>query len=413
MLDAAPGVRYMIDCGQRLGAGPGNELPDFSLLEGGPPIKAILLTHSHIDHIGALPALEPYLTRDCLIYGTPPTLDLAKVMLDDSRRSSQLYRQGDGQLPLFAPTSVAKIIDRFKPVRWGQILKLNGGAKARWFPSGHILGAGMIEIVHGDSSVLFSGDLSIADQVSVAGAFVPSIEPQMVIIESTYGNRLHTHRPQQEENILHRVRDCVGRGGCVLFPTFALGRAQEVLLLLGRGMRDGQLPEVPVYADGLVREIARVYARHAEDLSSGCRRLWEHGLDPVFPDDLPIRPVRDQSEREGIAAEKPCIVVASGGMLQGGASQFYARKWIGDETNLICITGYQDEESPGQALLRLSAQPSDQPRYFQLGGVQTEVRCQVENYSLSAHADNGELVALVSKLHPKLVLPVHGDDAAR
>lgn len=413
IVDVDAEVRLLVDCGQRLGGGTGLELPDFSRLEEGPAISAVLLTHSHLDHIGGLPALEPYLTRDCPIYGSPATLDLVRVMLDDSQRASALYRQGDGQLPLFAPAAVPKVLKRLTAVRWGQPLRLPGNVKARWFPSGHILGAGMIELRGPKSSILFSGDLSIADQASVVGAFVPAIEPQMLILESTYGNRLHVHRPLQEQRLLQRVRNCVLGGGSVLFPTFALGRAQEVLILLGRAMREGQLPQVPIFADGLVREICRVYSKHPDDLAAYCRRLWEQGLDPIFPDDLPIRPARDPSDRQTIAATQPSIVVASGGMLQGGASQFYARQWLDDAKNLIAITGYQDEESPGQALLRLSSQSSKEPRYFSMGGVQVEMKCQVENYSLSAHADSGELVALVTKLKPKLTLLVHGDTEAR
>lgn len=413
LVDIGGVLRLLVDCGQRLGAPPGQELPDFSLLESGPPLHAILLTHSHLDHIGALPALEPRLADDCVIYGTAPTLDLARVMLEDSLRSTSIFRQGMGQIPLFAPSAVNAVRKRFRPVRWGQVLRLPHEVKATYFPSGHILGAAMIEIRAPEGTILFSGDVSIADQAGVPGAFVPSIEPNILVLESTYGNRLHTHRPLQEQKLIARVHDVIQSGGNVLFPTFALGRAQEVLMILGRAMREGTLPTVPVHADGLVREICRTYTRHVENLSAYCRRLAEQGYDPVFPDDLPIRPVRDQHERTQIAATGPCIVVASGGMLQGGASQSYARHWLPGDKNLIAITGYQDEESPGQALMRLALLPQDEPRFFAMSGVQVEVRCKVEQYSLSAHADGMELTGMVAKLKPKLVLPVHGDAAAR
>ncbi|MGL5096330.1 MAG: MBL fold metallo-hydrolase, partial [Planctomycetia bacterium] len=251
------------------------------------------------------------------------------------------------------------------------------------------------------------------DQASVSGAFVPAVQPNILVLESTYGNRLHAHRPAQEQRIVDRVRDVLSEGGNVLFPTFALGRAQEVLLVLGKAMREGELPRTSIYADGLVRTISRVYAKMPDDLSPACRRMYEDGFDPIFPEDLPIMAVRDEGERKRIVKGPPCVVVSSSGMLQGGASQFYARNWIGDARNLILLTGYQDEESPGQALLNLAEAPAEQPRYFKLGGVRTEVQCQVESTMLSAHADGGELAAIAAKLQPQLVLLVHGDATAR
>lgn len=408
------GFRLLIDGGQRLGASPGQVFPDFSHLEKGPPVSAVLLTHAHADHIGSLPALESILPAECPIYATEPTFAISKVMLEDTIRIIQQHRQGDGELPMFASASVKGALGRFQTVRWGKAIHPAGTSLwATWFPAGHILGAAMIEIRGANESVLFSGDISVTDQLSVPGVFVPAIRPTVLVLESTYGNRLHAHRPAQEQRIVERVAAAHAAGGSVLFPTFAVGRAQEILLILGRAMRDGSMPRIPVYADGLVRAVSKVYARFADDLAPACRQLWEHGLDPIFPEDLPIRPVKNNDERESVAVGEPCVVVSSSGMLQGGASQFYARHWVGDERNLILVTGYQDEESPGQALLNLVAQPSDQPRYFKLGGVRTEIRCHIESCQLSAHADTGELVSVAAKLKPTLILPVHGDGGAR
>lgn len=404
--------RYLIDAGQRMNAPPGQLLPDFSFLEIGPPIDAVLLTHAHTDHIGALPALEAFLPEECPILGTEATLAVAKVMLQDSQRIIAQFRQGDGQLPHFPPTAVPRVLHRFQSVPWGKARK-DGDARITWFPAGHILGAAMIEIHEGAQSILFSGDISVADQRTVPGVYVPAITPNILVIESTYGDRMHAHRPTQEKRLVARVARAIDEGGHVLFPTFALGRAQEVLLILAEAMRSGELPEVPIYADGMVRAISRVYDRFPECLSKNCRRRWEEGLDPLFPDDLPIYRIHDQAERESIARGTPVVVVASSGMLQGGASQFYAREWVGDPRNLILITGYQDEESPGQALLDLASGSKTEPRYFKLGGIRTEVRCEVESFELSAHADNGELVSVAAKLKPDVILPVHGEGGSR
>ncbi len=412
-VDVDEETRILVDCGQRLGHVQGHLLPDFSFLEDGPPVLALLLTHSHIDHVGAIPALEPFLPHDCPVLTSAATMALARIMLQDAVRSAQLYRGGPGQVPLYAPTLIQSTLQRFRSVRWGREERLKDGLGVLFYPAGHILGAAMIEIRTAKESALFSGDMSVADQVSVTGAFVPAIEPDILVLESTYGNRLHTHRPVQEERIVDQVRHTLAEGGSVLFPTFALGRAQEVLMILGRAIRNGDLPPIPVWADGMVRPICNVYSDFADDMAPFGRRLAEQGLHPLLPDDLSIRPVADHGQRQMIATGSPCVVVASGGMLQGGASQFYARHWLGGQRNLIAVTGYQDEESPGHALLQLASEPEDQPRFMEFDGIRTEVRCHIGSYSLSAHADNGELVAVASKLKPKLILPVHGDREAR
>lgn len=408
------GLRLLVDCGQRLGAQPGQALPDFSLLEFGPAIDAVLITHAHADHIGALPAFEPYLEADTPIYATDATFHLTKVMLQDSIRIMNHVRRDDG-VPLFPAANVTPCLERFQSVRWGKAVRIKPGHEvfATWYPSGHILGAGMIEIRGPSGSILMSGDVSISDQMSVSGASVPSLRPNILVLESTYGGRLHAHRPAQERRLVERVREVHDMGGSTLFPTFALGRAQEILLLLGKAMRERRIPRLPVYADGLVRAISKVYRRLNDDLAPWCRRLYEEGLDPIFPEDLPIKAVKNDAHRQQIINGQPCIVVSSSGMLQGGASAVYAASWIGQRKNLIMLTGYQDEESPGQALLNLATLPADQPRQFKLAGIMTDVRCHVESCWLSAHADDGELTSFAAKLQPQLVLLVHGDGDAR
>ena len=153
---------------------------------------------------------------------------------------------------------------------------------------------------------------------------MPPLRPNILVLESTYGGRLHAHRPAQERRLVERVREVHEHGGSTLFPTFALGRAQEILLLLGKAMRERRIPRLPIYADGLVRAISKVYRRLNDDLAPWCRRLYEEGLDPIFPEDLPIKAVKNDAHRQSIIKGPPSVVVSSSGMLQGGASAVYA-----------------------------------------------------------------------------------------
>ncbi len=241
----------------------------------------MLITHAHTDHIGALPALIPFLPDDCPIYATAPTIALIKVMLDDSVNIMFRHRSVDGTLGMFPPTAVPKVLQRLEEVAWHQRIKVDR-LTCIWHPSGHILGAGMIAVKGVSQTILFTGDLSIGDQRSVAGATLPAIRPDVLVMESTYGGRMHTHRPDQERLIVERVRDTIKAGGHVLFPTFALGRAQEVLMLLANAMRSGDLPHCPIYADGMIRKISRIYSRFPDFLTAECRYLVENGLHRSF-----------------------------------------------------------------------------------------------------------------------------------
>ncbi len=256
-----------------------------------------------------------------------------------------------------------------------------------------------------------TGDVSVANQRSIPGMVVPQCSPNVLVMESTYGNRQHADRSQQEASLVRRVSEVVESGGKVLIPAFAVGRAQEVILILARAIRRGEIPPFPVFVDGMVRSVNGVYAAFPDDLAQPIRRKVLKGDEDLFYDEW-VGAVSVASDRERVLTGPPCCIVASSGMLIGGASSFYAERMAGDDRNLIAITGYQDEESPGRALLDL-ANKTDESRELLLSGTKTSVACRVETYSLSAHADAGELTALARRLSPTTAYLVHGDEAAR
>ncbi len=176
-------------------------------------------------------------------------------------------------------------------------------------------------------------------------------------------------------------------------------------------MRRGQIPEFPIFVDGMVRSVNAVYASFADDLSPPVRRKVERG-EEVFYSEW-VSAISTLSDRNRVISGPPCCIVASSGMLIGGASSYYAEKMAGDASNLIAITGYQDEESPGRALLDLVQEKTPEERALTLNGQRVKVACRVETYSLSAHADAGELTGLVQRLKPRSCYLVHGDESAR
>lgn len=240
--------RVLVDCGVRMTGD--NVLPDFGLLSARhlPAVDAVLLTHAHFDHSGALPVFhQQYPTTP--VYMTPPTQALVSVLLQDALRIAQSRFDTDGDLPAFPAAAVEALMTRIIPVRFAEPTPIGTTSlTATWFPAGHILGAASIGIEGNDHGttvrVLFSGDLAVGDQLTVPGMPVPTAfrQPDVLVIESTYGNRLHSPRRAEEQRLVQLVSGVLARQGKLLIPAFAIGRAQEIALLLIREIRQLRAP---------------------------------------------------------------------------------------------------------------------------------------------------------------------------
>jgi predicted metal-dependent RNase len=239
-------------------------------------------------------------------------------------------------------------------------------------------------------TVLFTGDYSISAQQTVPALGRPDFQADLVISEATYGERLHEDRNAAEERLLGQIREVIGRGGRVLIPAFAVGRAQEVLLILKRAQRNGTLPEVPVFVDGMVRAVCGVYGSHEPYVSRYLVHEIRRSPHAFYTDT--IQPVARPDDRQRVLTTAPSIIVASSGMLSGGPSLAYAQELAKNAKDAIFLTGYQDEESPGRALLDLAR--AEGPKELKLGQATVPVACSFGTYGLSAHADRMQMVSL-------------------
>jgi Cft2 family RNA processing exonuclease len=346
---------------------------------------------------------------------TEPTLGLLRILLLDALKIMESQSEREGEIPLYPCSAVEALLARAHAVRFLEPVELCGGAiRATFFPAGHVLGASAIGLETAEGNVLVTGDVSLTDQLTVSGMMRPRFSPDIVVCESTYGARLHASRRAEEERLGQRISEVVAEGGKVLIPAFALGRAQEVLLILRKALapQRADAPVAPVYVDGLVRAICKSYCQYADYLSPPLRERSAAGRELFYTGDGRISPVQTPQQRETILSGGPCVIVASSGMLTGGASTFYAAALAADERALIALTGYQDEESPGRQLQQLATGQAPSKEIL-LNGKTVQAQCRIETYGLSAHADAQELAGLIKALGPKDIVLVHGDGLSR
>jgi Cft2 family RNA processing exonuclease len=398
----------VVDAGVRVDR-KSDPLPDLSLLEG-KDVQAIFVTHAHADHIGALPLLHQAFPA-APIFASRGTSLLMEVMLSDALKIMTRRAVQEMELPLYPETLVAGMLTQVRPISVGESFTLPPlpGITIQTSRAGHIAGAVSLGFTASDGSIVVSGDISSTLQRTVTGATPPKLDHcDVLVLESTYGARLHPNRQAEEMRLAQAVANGLAQGGHTLIPCFGLGRGQELLLVLQAAQEKGQIPEFPIYVDGLVRRVCSTYLLIPEALSPILQRQIRKGFTPFTGRNVTF--VRDERDRERILAGPPACILSSSGMLTGGPSVWYAARIANDPNASILITGYQDEESPGKRLLDLAEKKENT---LMLGGTQVEVRCQVAKYSLSAHADGAELAAYAAALKPDKVALVHGDPEAR
>ena len=399
---------FVVDAGVRVDH-KADPLPDLAQLEG-KDVRAIFVTHAHADHIGALPLLHRAFPTTP-IFTSRGTALLMEVMLADALKIMAKRAVEEMELPLYPEELVSGMLMQVRPMPIEEpfTVPMLPGVTIHASRAGHIAGAVSLGFRASAGSIVVSGDISSTPQRTVLGATPPPLKHcDLLVLEATYGSRLHPNRQAEEQRLGQAVAEGLAHGGHVLIPCFGLGRGQEILLLLQAAQEQGQIPEFPIYVDGLVRRVCTTYQLLPEFLTPRLQRQIRKGYLPFTGPNITF--VRDEKERERILAGPPACILSSSGMLTGGPSAWYAARLAPNPNASILITGYQDEESPGKKLLDLAEHKQNT---LELGGQQVQVQCSVAKYSLSAHADGGELASYASSLNPRNVALVHGDEEAR
>lgn len=409
------GRRVLVDCGLFQGPRAIRERNWQPFPTPPRELDAVVLTHAHLDHSGYLPRV----VRQGFagpVYCTPATRDLIHIMLLDSARlqveeAEHANRKGWSRhkpaLPLYDEDDVAAALRLVEAVPYDAAFEPVPGVRVHFQRAGHILGSAFALAETEAGLICFSGDLGRYDQ-SIIPDPTPVARADYLLIESTYGNRDHADVDVPGE-LAALVRDAIERKGFILIPSFAIGRTQEVLYLLGRMWCEGTLPRIPVWVDSPMAVSAiPLFLKYPEEHDLEMAALREAELNPLEGPNVRFVQSREESkalnDREG-----PGIVIAGSGMANGGRIRHHLLNRVGDERTTVLFVGYQGEGTPGRALL----DGADTYRAF---GWEVPVRARIRSVDgLSAHADRGELRRWVGGFRepPRRTFIVHGEQTAR
>ncbi|BDG07341.1 MBL fold metallo-hydrolase RNA specificity domain-containing protein [Anaeromyxobacter paludicola] len=383
-------------------------------------IDAVILTHAHVDHSGALPLLARQGLR-CQVWCTPATRDLCALLLPDSARLQEeearwanrrgYSKHAPNARPLYDEADAARALDLLAPVRYGVRQEVAPGIAFRFHRAGHILGSATVELELSEPGaplrrVLFSGDLG-----RYGVPILPDPEParaaDALVVECTYGDRAHPPGSPADA-LAGEVQEAVRRGGALVIPAFAVGRTQEILFHLRALEAAGRIPELPVFVDSpMAIDATALHAAHRDDLDDEMARLLAEGQEPLRPRRLAFARTPEQSKAIN-HVEGPCVILSASGMATGGRVLHHLAHRLPDPRTTVLLVGFQAAGTRGASLLSGAAT-------LRIHGEEVPVRARVAALSgFSAHGDRDEVGRWLAALPrpPALTCCVHGEPAA-
>ncbi len=372
-------------------------------------LDAVVVTHAHLDHSGLVPALFLY-GYDGPIYCTPPTRDLMSLLQVDSLK----VLNAEGIKPLYRSEDIRETIKHCIPLDYGETVDISPDLKLTLHNAGHILGSAIAHFHVGDGlyNIAITGDTKYERTWLFDPAHTKFPRLEAVLLESTYGaeNDVQPSRDKAREMLREIVNVTVSRNGHVLIPVFAVGRSQEVMLVLETLMRNNEIPNVPVYLDGMIWEATAIHTAYPEYLNRNLREaILKKNRNP-FTSEIFRRVDSNDMREEIINDPASCIVLATSGMMNGGPVMEYFKNWAEDPKNTMSFVGYQAEGTLGRKIQRGMEEVTMMEREKQLN---IKVKMDVETTEgFSGHSDRRQLMRFVGNLSPRpsRVIMVHGDE---
>ena len=410
-------TRFLVDAGLFQGLKKLREMNWAKLRFDPASLDFILLTHAHIDHAGFLPRLTQQGFRGP-VHATRASLDLARLLLMDAAKIQEedaafANRKGFSKhrpsLPLYTSEDAERAISLIEPLDYGDWIEPAAGVRASFRNAGHILGAAMIELrlrtAGGERTIVFSGDVGRYG-VPLHSDPDPRPECDVLVMEATYGDREHDPRPMGDQ-IREALVTAIERRGTVLIPSFAVGRAQLVTLLLRQLIHSGELPEIPIHIDSpMAVDATRIYGQHLRDLSLDAAG-GEDGFGSLVPRNVQFHRSVEESKSLNLLPG-PRIIISASGMLTSGRVLHHLKRLLPDEKNLILLVGFQAAGTRGRAMM-------EGARTIRVHGEDVPVRARfIPIGGLSAHADRGELLRWVRSQPkpPRTIFVTHAEEKA-
>ena len=413
--------RILLDCGLFQGA------KDLRLRNWEEPpvdprtVDAIVLTHAHIDHTGYLPRFVAHGFKGP-IYGTPATVDLARILLPDAghlQEEEANYRnrhhlsKHKPALPLYTVRDAMASLELLRPIKYQEVVTLSSSLGFDLLPAGHILGSSFVRFHEGGGetkkTILFTGDIGRYNQPIIFDP-TPVDAADYLILESTYGNRLHTDQNGKsgKEQLREIVLATAQRGGTVVIPSFAVGRAQELLYLLRELELEDKIPVLPVYVDSpMAVDAVEIFRKHTEEHDLEMTEREKSGANPLYTQRVQF--ARRVEESKAINDHRfPSIIISANGMATGGRILHHLIQRLPDERNAVVFVGFQAFGTRGRLL-------SEGARQIRIFGVDYPVRASVHVIdSFSAHGDYSEILRWLSgfKSAARRTFLVHGEPRA-
>jgi metallo-beta-lactamase family protein len=411
----ANGARVLVDAGLFQGGKNSEAKNRLPLVEAG-RIDAVLLTHAHLDHTGRVPLLIKG-GYSGPIYATPATVDLTDIVLKDSaklqtqdaERMNRKRAKGEPPVePLYRVEHAEPFRGMTREVRLHQAAAVAKGISARWFEAGHMLGSGSIELTVEDKTIVFSGDLG-PTMFPILREYERLKNAHLVFLESTYGDR--DHRPYPEtvaefERVVHEVADQRGK---ILVPTFAIGRAQQIIYHLAILFHEGRVKRFPVYLDSpMAIEASKVFGRYPDLYDEDLVQLKRSGLAPLDPKwFIPSQTAEDSKKLNDLTG--PCAILAGAGMCNGGRILHHLKANLASPETHVMIVGFQSEGSLGRRLV-------NGEKLVRIHGEEVPVNAAIHTLNgFSAHAGQTELLnwfAPLASRKPAVAL-THGENPQR
>ncbi|MFH1500567.1 MAG: beta-CASP ribonuclease aCPSF1 [archaeon] len=406
-----PESKILLDCGVNIAAHNSERFPYFDIAEFDiNEIDAVILTHAHLDHCGLLPYLYKMGYRGPC-YMTTPTRDIAALISLDF--IGVAYKQATA--PLYSSTDIKEMVKHSICLDYNEVTDVTPDVRLTFYNAGHALGSAMVHLNIGNGlhNLIYSGDMKFGKTRLLEAAAVNFPRLETLIIESTYGSKHDTlpQRRDMEEEFIDLVKRTIERKGKVLIPELGLGRSQETMLVLEDAMRQGKLPKVPIYINGMIWDINAIHTAYPNFLAGNVRNQIFQDKNPFLSDTFTR--IRSPQERKKVVEGPPCVILATSGMMVGGASVEYFKEFAGNKRNSLVFVCYQGAGSLGR---QVQDGLKEVKMTNQETGKDEDVKVLMEVhtiYGFTGHSGRNQLLAFINHTSPKpkRVIINHGESS--